>query len=428
MVIKLLKRLIGRGTELTIIIILVLLFFMASIGTLSLILPRGSGLKNLVTYRNLTSLSEERAQSRNIDSNGFEVLQVATLTGAHRKVKDRPSGEIAWKDSRQSMAIQEHHSIQTLARSSATITFDELTELELGENSLVVIKGLKQDEGGTGKRVSMLILSGELRGKISGRSKNPLQVEISTPNGFTRIGSQSGSDEETSFSVKLNEDQSSTVTVFEGTAAVVTDGKVVELQANEAVTVEPTGIVGTPVALPRPPSLVAPENGATYYYRDQLPRIHFSWKESRGADGYHFVLSTDPAGNDILFETKLERPELAYGSLKAGKYYWRTSGLKGRMQGEPSRSGRVTLVQDMEPPKLDVQLPGDRVETDHIRIEGRTEAGARVLIAHKTVAVSSNGDFVYEMPLKRGLNLIVVESIDDVGNTSYVSNSVLAKY
>ena len=61
-------------------------------------------------------------------------------------------------------------------------------------------------------------------------------------------------------------------------------------------------------------------------------------------------------------------------------------------------------------------------------MRGRTEPGARILVADEDVPVTEGGEFVYWVSLNRGLNVVVIEAWDEAGNTSYSSKTLNAKY
>jgi len=60
-------------------------------------------------------------------------------------------------------------------------------------------------------------------------------------------------------------------------------------------------------------------------------------------------------------------------------------------------------------------------------VKGTTEPGASLLVAGKTVETDGKGRFESIVPLKRGINMVVVESSDAAGNTAYRSLRVDGK-
>lgn len=91
---------------------------------------------------------------------------------------------------------------------------------------------------------------------------------------------------------------------------------------------------------------------------------------------------------------------------------------KGR---ESTRTHTYTIVQDKEPPVLEIISPENGksfygARDKQIKLEGQTDPGARVLINDRVVIVRSDGKFDMQVTLENGENVFKMKSIDQAGN------------
>ena len=86
------------------------------------------------------------------------------------------------------------------------------------------------------------------------------------------------------------------------------------------------------------------------------------------------------------------------------------------------------LIQDLEPPALEVDYSDTAREGDKFIIEGRTDPDARIFVGGMPVTVDEHGVFEHDLFLQRGFNVIVVEAVDKVGNVNYFSRTVNVEF
>jgi hypothetical protein len=256
--------------------------------------------------------------------------------------------------------------------------------------------------------------------------KDRFEVEVATAAGTTRVASPDV-DEETAFNVTVNEDRSSTFSVSEGAAEITAEGETVKLRANQAVTVGVSEPPGDVVVLPPPPRSIQPAEETVYHYRSRPPLVRFRWEGETSCDSYRFDLALDEGFTEMVQRERVRETEFTHGNLKPGEYHWRVTCTRDDVDSLAGPAGRFRLEKDPEPPELLVKL-GEPSSTGEIAISGRTEPGSQVFIADRAVAVDGSGEFRHVMQLDRGLNVVVVEVVDEAGNTAYRSEIVNAKY
>lgn len=252
-------------------------------------------------------------------------------------------------------------------------------------------------------------------------------MEITTPRAVAMIQQQlNGGD--TEFKVSINPDKSSTIAVYEGVAEVIIGGKTVLVEENSAVTVKLDESHSLTEPLPSRPELLAPADSGRFLYRALSPRIVFTWKPSPGATLYHLVLARDPVFQDVILDEQISGAEFMHGSLKQGTYFWRVSSLVGGYEGPFAAPRQFHLAQKRTPPLLAVNFPPKKVTRRSCEFSGQAEPGARVFINGKEVLATAEGEFRHAIELERGINFIVVEAVDAVGNVSYRSSTVHGKF
>ena len=75
-----------------------------------------------------------------------------------------------------------------------------------------------------------------------------------------------------------------------------------------------------------------------------------------------------------------------------------------------------------------MRLPPPTTKENRFRLAGRTEPGARVLVGGERVPTNEAGEFEYDLQLRPGINLVVVQAVDPAGNVSFRSQMVNLKF
>jgi hypothetical protein len=86
------------------------------------------------------------------------------------------------------------------------------------------------------------------------------------------------------------------------------------------------------------------------------------------------------------------------------------------------------LIQDLEPPALEVNYQDTADESDKFVLSGRTDPDASIFVGGMPVKIDERGEFVHNLFLQRGFNVIVVEAVDKVGNVNYFSKTINVEF
>jgi hypothetical protein len=437
MIISRLKKSIKKFTEAILTIFLVLVFFSMFLFVLNALFPSGTGLYSIISFDGSSSRTGLLKQAirklllvqgeQETDPDTGETL-AATLNSVHNHVKSKRARSIAWRKAKEKMPLYDRDSIQTFSRSSAEIQFDKNYLLQMRERSIVVIRQLANDLLLGEKRSVVVLVDGELRGKITGSGQKPLYMEVATPSATIRSQARQKTNEEIEFKITVNPDKSSTITVYQGKAEVLSGGKKVVVESNQATLVPLYQVPFKPVPLPQTVTLKFPEDSRKYFYQKLPPKIRFTWDYQPESKGYQFVLARDYSFRNIVTDESLVKPGLVHGNLKKGIYFWKvkTQGQYG--DGLFSDIRRFEVVKDHTPPMLSVQFPSAIVTSDSCTVQGKTEPGANVFVDGNPVKTSVGGEFRHKLKLQRGINVIVVEAVDLADNVEYRSQLIHGKF
>jgi hypothetical protein len=401
---------------------LVLVFFGMLLGILIITFPSGPTLEELI---NDGGASGPVAQQGSFDvalpagelERSGQVL--AVLADARGKVQDRPASAFAWVDSRRGMGLGRRHAVQTFDSSGAIVAFDEQNRLELGERSLMILRDRGRREKARSFRASAVMIEGEFLGHLAPGTANPVGLELETDRASYTI--DPARQAPANFKVDVRADRSTTFSLYEGQASVKTQDGEQSIPPNHSISVDSAGRASPPVPLPPTPTLQQPVEDERFAFQSSPPAVAFGWGETGPKDDYRLVIARDEQFRQIVLDEELSATEFVHGNMAAGKYFWRVTARRSSGEGRPSAPRALWVVEDVEPPELTVQFPRELNGERPLVLRGRVEPEAKVFVDDIEVPIGASGEFQHDLDLRPGLNLVVVEAIDSVGNTSYAS-------
>jgi len=421
--IRVLKGIAISSSEMILAVALVVVLALAFLGILTLSFPKGTGLSDL--YSDFVGRGRASVERRWSRSTADAAPFLAVVADVRRNVRDRPASAITWYEAHAGKRLEERHTVQTLARSGATISVGETGVLTLGERSLVTIKRDDERVGLRRRRTSVVLLGGRVEGKVAARGGRSSSLDVVTAAGTSAIRSSGKHD--TEFSVVLHEDESSTVSIYSGQAEISTAEASLSVGPDQAVTLDPSGNPLRTDPIPETPEPIAPPDGQVRRFGAVAPQLRFVWKGSEAAGSYRFVLARDRALTDIVYAGEVGRAEFSHGNLPEGRYYWAVKAVSHRVESRLSSVRTLRLIQDLDPPRLVVELPEVVTGSEQLVIRGTTDPESELFIENRSVPLGDRGEFEYTMKLNPGMNMIVVEAIDEAGNSAYRSQYVTAR-
>jgi hypothetical protein len=430
------RRMRGRAAKTAAEAALVALFLLAFLVVLRSLFPEGTGLRGVI--RGGGAGGTEGAEGRFWARDGGKVLPTSVpiagyVAGIRNDVQSRRADSIAWSRASTGMRLYPRDAVQTARDSAASIRIGGKGAVHLGEKSLLVIRRMEKEAESGAKRSILLMVDGEIRGRIVGTRREPVVVDLESMGGVGRIVSRGGRGGAADFRVTVNPDRMTTYSVFEGSALVRGLGRSVTVGANQYTIVSPAAPPTDPAALPPAPEIEGPEDGAEYLFRSLPPRVRFAWKDAGAAEAFRVVLARDPEFRDTVVDEWVGAggPDgsgsFVHGNLPEGSYYWSVTSRRGFVESGYPKARALRLVRKTAPPALRTEAAPDAGRGDFCVVRGATEPGASLRVAGKEVVPDGAGAFEAVVPLERGINMIVVEASDAAGNTAYRSLRVTGK-
>ncbi|MGB5246970.1 MAG: hypothetical protein WBN34_10515 [Woeseia sp.] len=395
-----------------------LIFFVFLNVLVHVVFPQGSRLMETVAVENqdISETGDRGAIEIAGTAGDFSIFK-AFLGDVRRDVKIRPANGVAWTSAIKGSAVHDRDAVQTFSNSRARVDFTTENKLRIGQNSLVVFRNGAADPFLARREAAVVVMDGELSGEVNA-DYGAFAIEF--PAGLVELTADKSSKEAVNFRVSVNPDQSSTIAVYSGQADINIAGEHFKVAANEGITFGKDGATVGVMGLPTLPDVRAPSSNSAAKFMNTPPRVAFRWRDVENAKKYRLEIAQDKGFEEILVDESLENNSFVHGNLPEGEYFWRVSALNGWVQGPTSEARRLRIVRDAEPPVLELEAV-ERLTASLYLLRGSTSRDAQVFAFGEPVGTTPDGRFEYQFSPAPGTQTIVVESVDDVGNTTYSS-------
>jgi hypothetical protein len=340
---------------------------------------------------------------------------VAELTDRRGTVESRKPVEPVWKEAPLQVKLIESEMIRTLSSSFAEITFHDESRIRLNENSQAVIQKMREDLLAKKKESSVSLVAGNAFALLASNQKKK-NFDFVIPGVSTKVNSKN-------FWVQKDE-QTTKIANYEGEIALTAQGATVVVGENQGSLVKANQKPTAPTLLLPSPSLVSPENNATFFDR----QINFKWEAVANAVSYWLEISRDKSFTNVVFNNNAAQSNSFVAALPGeGSYYWRVAANDAN--GFPSRfseRGFFNIARDTTAPFLQLSTPEDGaiLRESFARLAGSTEKDAALSLNGVAVKVSSDGAYELAHLLKDGMNEILLEAKDSAGNVNRIRRTV----
>ncbi len=347
---------------------------------------------------------------------------IAHLTAIQNDVKSKRDGEVVWSRAQEGLKLYGRDAIRTLSRSNAVVTFDDHNSLDIGENSLVLLKYHGYDSKQGIQKSLMELVDGQVRSQIDGDHEAKVGMEIITPSALTEIHSDGGDHQKADVQVHVKPDQSAAVMVYAGRAKVTAQGVTIDVARNRVAHIPVGRPPQPPQGLPGLLTALSPEEGGIYFYREGPPEVAFSWSPSDAKMSYHLQVSSASGFKNRLLDEKVPVAAFSSRALKEGRYFWRVAAVDAEgIEGGWSVVRSLEVVRSGVFAVLRLYAPkdGQVVFQETVLVEGETDPRSEVYLNGKAIPVSDVGYFRKEILLKIGDNEVQVESVNQAGAASF---------
>lgn len=285
------------------------------------------------------------------------ILPDGKITAIQRDVRERAPWNLDWRPAFLQQPVYEHHKINTGANSRSTVTFNDQSQLQIGENALVVIYGSAPTEKTNRPAQNVALLSGDLYAKLtSARLQNRLSIRTRAAD--IAMGNSAGK-------IGIDSRGRSLVSVHRGEAKVRgmrSAPTFEEAQPLASPAVDVPDDFGTRIAentppeaprrLPPAPKLLAPTS------LTESP-VQFQWQ--RTTEQTRFDISNTDTFDSLVFTT-VSNAESVTTSLAAGTYFVRLTAIDSiGLESKPFVSS--VSVLDRLPRQLPLSLRSPTLES-----------------------------------------------------------------
>jgi len=365
-----LKKILAGILEGLLTVVLVLAAFLVFLSIMDAVFPSGTGFGKLINRQGPVAapLSLKPGWQQVLMTGGDQASAMsgdATVAAAvahiHNTLKSKRADALTWNTAQVGMGLYDRDAVQTLGRSGATIRFNEDNVLQMGEQTLVIIKRLEEDLFFQDKRTFLVLMEGELRGKVTESGRQSTYVNVATPSAQVRMRTAEQADGQAEFKIAINPDQSSTISVYQGAVEVAGQDQKVVVEANRWTRVGLNQAPSPLQPLPDTVRLSAPADASTFYDNGRSFQVRLAWQGHAAATSYRLVLARDPLFVDIVTDERVLTPWFTVAALTQGTYFWRVSALQEGSEGRFSAVRRFQVIRDLKPPVLYADTPPSMV-------------------------------------------------------------------
>jgi hypothetical protein len=333
-------------------------------------------------------------------------------------VQNRKPNFQSWTNTSLFEKLFEQDLTRTLSSSFAEITFSDLNQIRLNENSQAVILKSRINLLNNKTESQVKLEKGDAYAKLFNTPKKEFNLNV------TGVKTKINSD---LFWIDKQETQTK-VANYKGEISLEAAGSMVLLKENQGSMI-PKGKAPTPPQnLLPPPQLISPETFAKINVSD----VTIGWSQISGANEYWIEIATDSRFSSLFQMIKnVKGTSYKFSNLPPNVYYWRVASVDDLgFPGKFSNHFIFTLEVDTTAPFLFVNLLDDFIVTKEkeTQLEIQTEKEASLLINNKQFVVDKSGNHESEITLVDGLNLLEVIASDKSGNKTFVKKEIFAEF
>lgn len=278
------------------------------------------------------------------------------ITAIQRDVRERAPWKLDWSPAVLQQPVYEHHKINTGAGSRSTVTFSDQSQLQIGENALVVIYGGAPAEKAGRPLQNVALLSGDLYAKLTAaRLQNRLSIRTRAAD--IAMGNSAGK-------IGIDRRGRSLVSVHRGEAKVrgmrsaptfeeaqPFSGPAVDVPDNFGTRIAENAPPEPPRPLPPVPQLLAPTSPV------ESP-VQFQWQSD--AAQTRLDISNADSFDNLVFTT-VSDAQSATVLLEVGNYFVRLTAIDSiGLESKPFV--RLLSVVGRQPRRLPLSLRSPTIE------------------------------------------------------------------
>jgi hypothetical protein len=352
-----------------------------------------------------------------IQKTSAAVSQQAHFTALDGTIRVRKANGNSWINADYNVPLEKGDVVQTGAEGMAKVVFNDGTNYTVKQDSLIVIEeNSANDQQQT--NVSVAVTTGTVdlttatyvQGSKSQVSVGGAKASLA-PDSSAMVRNDAHNDQHE-------------ILMKKGSSEIERNGEVVKLSNWEKVSFQSQSKTMDKGKEVGPPTPMAPGNMMPIFIveGERSKDVEFNWTPMAGASGYRLRISHNPYFSSLLLDRKVESPNVVVTGLAQGAYYWAIKSYDGTgKESVESEKNRFTIIPRAKE-KVELSLDiNPFIQHGHvIEVQGKTEAGARVMVNGREVPiVADDGSFHYfTPPLPNGENMITVTAQNSKGGVN----------
>lgn len=354
----------------------------------------------------------ERAHKQTIEIRDKTIDAIVTFKKG--TLQKRFASALSWQSAELHENLRENDVARTLALSLARITFHDLSQIKLNENSQAVIQKTRVDALTNRSSSKIKIEKGDAYAMLLNSPKKDFNLEI--PGVKTKINSKYFWIEKGASDTK--------VANYNGEITLETSNKTVVVQKNQGSVINQTGTPSDAKDLLPSPNIISPANMLNVLSQTQ----EFVWNSVDGAHSYWIEIGLDN-NFKTMYDTRknITETRTTFNNFQKGVYYWRTCSVDNSGLPGPFSETRYFVVSpDNDKPFISLDFPPNNFSTKEKQLDlsGRTSPGSKVFINDRQAKITSEGSFKYSLSLIEGKSEIAIRALNNSGLESIVKRTV----
>jgi hypothetical protein len=342
-----------------------------------------------------------------IGPNDQMINQEGYFSFIQRDVSSKPPWTQLFSNAHIDQPVYELHRIRTLGDSRSIVTFNDKSEMTIGDNTLVIVYGLSAPEHHYFAKENIELTRGGLLAKL--HSLNPgSRFVVNTPAASVAMNA------DTRTKIGVDSTDHSSVSVFNGSSGVSAVNQTVIVKEGFGTDVAKGAPPRPPRPLPAAPLFTSPLSDTVGL---ATAGLRFSWVPT--APRTRLEISSEAAFRSI--EHSLVTPDsVLQVSLAPGTYYYRATALdSGGLESNSDLSRSLTVV-DSSVFRFALQITNPAthditVESESFTVAGEVTPGARIEINGVSVTVGSTGLFRHPVAVTRDENIVRIAAFNHDG-------------
>ncbi|WP_224361054.1 hypothetical protein [Hyalangium versicolor] len=344
----------------------------------------------------------------------------ATLEFATGKVQAKRGSEATWREISRGARLFAGETVRTGPGASAVLRMRNGATTRLGEKDGIVIETSRMDPAQQNLQPRITLLEGDVRTQ-RGPGRGGIQIRIAGSDTSVQGSSRN-------FWVGRGAaEQVRMVNFDEGKMRVETTMGAIDVEHNQGALLEKGRKPTVRKQLLTEPELTSPEANAKLYVRT----VRLEWQRVSGAVSYWLEVARDDGFTQIHLSVKdLLEPTYTLAVPAGGAFYWSVSPFDGDgFPGPRSRPQRF-IVQDPEPPTIEIQSPkeGETFRDPSIlvtgELTGEMEPGLSLTLNGEALRVEKDGKFSKVLALIPGESLLELVAKTRAGQEHRVKRTV----